>query len=205
MVVAVWKKYGTRIAEIYALRIPADMWAGMFPVDPTPFFAAQVFDGISDSREDDARWKDRRLEIRQKWLAAAPYPPHRRQPEACQQAATARPVLHSAPRVLAAFLLHLRCGYDRPDRGCPRQLGRPQGRCASCSSLVPDVWPGCPHAVHRPAPSAIPSAKTPSTRATSSRFDSVLGPVPLSATGKFRRLMTARSAVGSNPSDVLIK
>jgi len=75
LVVGNWVGAKTSIRHIYALKIPASLWRSMFPPDPTPFSAASVFDGITNSRADDGAWKERRKALTRQWSEAAPYSP----------------------------------------------------------------------------------------------------------------------------------
>lgn len=72
MVVGFWQRRRDNTIAILALWLPEGAWRALFPEDTEPFLAPAAFAGISNRREDDAAWRDRRKGLLDAWREQLP-------------------------------------------------------------------------------------------------------------------------------------
>lgn len=70
--VSFWETRGLNMKRIHVMDVDAAYWRSLWPADLTPFLAAAAFKDITNSRDDDSRWKARQRELKDAWSAALP-------------------------------------------------------------------------------------------------------------------------------------
>lgn len=70
--VAFWEKRKLNIKNVHLMHVKEEYWRSLWPEDISTFLKGSVFDGISNSRADDARWSARRMELSEAWKHALP-------------------------------------------------------------------------------------------------------------------------------------
>lgn len=66
LIVGFWEGEKTNIVEEYVLYINKNFWVSQFDIGLVELFRG-VFDGITNSYEDDAKWKLRITEYKERW------------------------------------------------------------------------------------------------------------------------------------------
>lgn len=67
LAVGFWQWRKTRIVEEHVLYIPRSYWDAQFPDEDLNEEVLNMFDGITNSYADDAKWRERRRDIVNRW------------------------------------------------------------------------------------------------------------------------------------------
>lgn len=70
--VGFWRGFSLNIREICVMYVRAAYWRSQFPDDISPFMKKAVFEGITNDKECDAAWQERRRRLQAKWAEEVP-------------------------------------------------------------------------------------------------------------------------------------